>query len=597
MNHGIEVSEEKFYDNGFIFGYKKRFTNTSGRDIYYVPTVEIYLKGKADFYMIPCVNYNGNAWGEGNEPKGLTKDGNPWVFAGDRTGIPGATFTEEGGVFRALFAGNNKNSLACSCSIEYKDGGTVQRLYFGRFELPERYSGKFIYSKGVCEKPLIKAGQTQEFTYYTAEYPVETENYGYKRLIDWLLENYAEETAEMLPEEEIYDRCLFFAQSLVSRSGNDTLVDIGLWPDENDEKGFRIVTTHESGWAGHNVTLGALFIKNGLKKDDENMERTGKEILNTWLKAKYSNGLMSCHFEEHEKNGEVLDSCNLGWSAWQYLSAYRALKTADQTLANKYLCTAKGITDFFINCYDERFGIYQTIKPDGTPVIKEGMAGGSVIVAWLEMYRETKEKKYFTASEKVFSFYYEKYLKKGIAGGAALDTFCVDKESAGFLLRSALMLYHITENENYLKRAENAAYYLMTWMYYYDVIPEKNSDMDVMGFKTAGGTAVSVQHHHIDKWGAFYVADLYELAGLTKKATWSKAGKMVWEFCTQLISDGNLTVHARKRPRGAQNEAVFQCDWSGGVKNGSRNRYFNDWLIVWMNVFEMLTIDRKEERA
>ena len=47
----------------------------------------ILLCRPVDFYMIPCINYAGNFWGEGKEPKGMYRDGEPWRFAGHRCSV------------------------------------------------------------------------------------------------------------------------------------------------------------------------------------------------------------------------------------------------------------------------------------------------------------------------------------------------------------------------------------------------------------------------------------------------------------------------------------------------------------------------------
>ena len=49
---------------------------------------------KADFWMIPSVSYNGNAWGKGGEPKGAKEDGEWRTVSYRRTPIPGAMYSE-----------------------------------------------------------------------------------------------------------------------------------------------------------------------------------------------------------------------------------------------------------------------------------------------------------------------------------------------------------------------------------------------------------------------------------------------------------------------------------------------------------------------
>src|SRR5205807_2136495 len=79
--------------DGF-YTVKRVWKNCSDRVKEAVLLFEAITLFEPEFYLIPCVSYNGNQWGTGNEPKGLERDGIPWVFAYDRTGLPAATFSE-----------------------------------------------------------------------------------------------------------------------------------------------------------------------------------------------------------------------------------------------------------------------------------------------------------------------------------------------------------------------------------------------------------------------------------------------------------------------------------------------------------------------
>ena len=52
----------------------------------------------------------------------------------------------------------------------------------------------------------------------------------------------------------------------------------------------------------------------------------------------------------------------------------------------------------------------------------------------------------------------------------------------------------------------------------------------------------------------------------------------------QYMSDGNLTLHGMRRPAGAQNEAVVQCNWHGTDESKG---CLNDWLVAWVKSFQL----------
>ena len=59
---------------------------------------------RAETYLIPGTNYNGNRFGDNvNLPQGWERDGEPWIFAYDRSSIPSCTISENEDKVFALF--------------------------------------------------------------------------------------------------------------------------------------------------------------------------------------------------------------------------------------------------------------------------------------------------------------------------------------------------------------------------------------------------------------------------------------------------------------------------------------------------------------
>lgn len=250
-----------------------------------------------------------------------------------------------------------------------------------------------------------------------------------------------------------------------------------------------------------------------------------------------------------------------------------------------YLKTAKGILDFFINHYNLSNGFPQMITPDGTIIKSEGMAGTMLMLGMLLYGMATGDKNYIEVGKKTFDYYYDHYLAQNLAAGAALDTCCVDKESAGPVLRAALMLERLTGEYTYLEKAENIACYLQTWMFYYDIKFPKGCDADRIELRTTGATSVSVQHHHLDCWALFYVPDMIYLADKTGNTCWQKAADHLYAFSISFISDGTLKLHGMQRPVGGQNEGVFHCSWGSPQEKAGD---MNDWLVSWVKTYQLI---------
>ena len=116
-------------------------------------------------YLIPGVNYNGNAfvqaiagdqhnpdraaaWAAPDIPTGWEKGGEPWIFAYDRSGIPSCTVSENKEQVFALFASvDDTASHVSSCSMEKKADGSFRHLiYWPVTEAPVSYTDKRKFS-------------------------------------------------------------------------------------------------------------------------------------------------------------------------------------------------------------------------------------------------------------------------------------------------------------------------------------------------------------------------------------------------------------------------------------------------------------------
>ena len=114
---------------------------------------------KATRYLIPGVLYNGNEFvgdfilSDGRAfatvmPNGWEKDGEPWVFAGDRSSIPGCSISENRRKAFGLFASDaDPNSITGSASLEKLPDGSFRHLiYWPTTEAPVSYTDKRKFS-------------------------------------------------------------------------------------------------------------------------------------------------------------------------------------------------------------------------------------------------------------------------------------------------------------------------------------------------------------------------------------------------------------------------------------------------------------------
>ena len=101
---GLEIRDTIQPLGNGLFGITRRLLNHCARRRSIKSIFETETAFAPTHYVIPCVNYNGNVFGNQDTPTGLERDGKPWVFAYDREGIPSCTLSENRRFGTALFA-------------------------------------------------------------------------------------------------------------------------------------------------------------------------------------------------------------------------------------------------------------------------------------------------------------------------------------------------------------------------------------------------------------------------------------------------------------------------------------------------------------
>ena len=88
------------------------------------------------------------------------------------------------------------------------------------------------------------------------------------------------------------------------------------------------------------------------------------------------------------------DICNYGWAGAEAVRSYALLKSLGIS-RERYLEFAVRLCDFFVEHYDERdgFGIRWDMQGNRADS-GSNTSGGFMIMALIELYRETREKKY-----------------------------------------------------------------------------------------------------------------------------------------------------------------------------------------------------------
>lgn len=588
--YAVDLAVEQQSDSHFRC--RMAWTNRTDVPRRWQGAVTIRAAFDAARYLIPCVSMDGNRWGAGLEPKGLTRDGARWIFAYDRTAIPACTVVESADFASSLFAADcDADSLASSCCVYVEDGRYHQQLWYPVREAPVTYSGRDKYAEGYETWRTIAPGETVTLTFHLVVSRPRWANFGICDTLDAALRLFPGEPADAPDPDALWRDSIAFARSLITHyaCADGTKKKgfiIGFTPTEGGGFAYRGDNCFELGWCGQNVLFSRMLIEDYRRTGNRQNLDEALEILDTRVASCTAPcGLLAAQLRHCENlPAASADTCNMGYGAYELIRVWRALRRLGIDRP-AYLAAARGLCDFFVEHYSPACGFGKQWRLDGTCLDAGGTIGAFVILPMCELYRETGETKYLDVAKRALDFYAARDLAQFVCTAGALDTCCVDKETSTPLLIAGLQLHELTGERRWLTIAEQAAYYFTSWMFHYQPLYPADCDISRLGVRVKGMTAVSVQHHHLDEYGLLLVPYLRKLADRTGDARWRTRADWMWRGANQYVSDGTLTLHGRRRAPGAQNEALFHCRW--GFSQGFGRGDINDWLVAWPCAFRL----------
>lgn len=580
----VEMTVEQV--NETLFRVRRSWQNTADRKRRIQTAFRVRPCFAVEHYLIPCVNINGNPFGEGGEPKGLKRDGKKWIFSYDRVAVPACTMTENRELAVGLFASDeDAGSLQSSCSISEENGTWYQELLHPVIEAPVTYSGRDAYGPGYETWLELEPGECFSCTMYLCVSKPRWENYGICDVLDAALTLCCGSDPEVPTNREVWARSICFAKSLISEYEGKKGFIIGYLPDGAGGFAYRRDECFELAWCGQNILFCRMLVEDYIRYGHRDSLEQALEILDTRVEScTAASGLLAAQLRDYKDlNHACADTCNMGYGAYELLRVYARLREIGVDKPT-YLQAAQGLCDFFCGHFSEEHGFGKLWRLDGVCLETGGTIGAFVIPALVKCYELTGAERYLTLAEAAMKFYVERDLDGFCCTAGALDTCCVDKETSAPFLMSAVLLYRLTGKPIYLEYGTKAAYYFTSWMFHYEPVYGEETEIAQYGVCVRGLTSVSAQHHHLDMYAGIVVPYLWQLAEYTGDERWRIRADMMWRAVLQYIGDGERRIHGVIRPMGSQNEALFHCRW--GFETGTRGQ-LNDWLVAWPCAFRL----------
>jgi hypothetical protein len=548
-----------------------------------------------EFWMVPAVNYNGNGFGKTGDDHsiwrseeeyfGMGEGNEPWIYAAHRCSAPAATYSEGLGYCVALMGDANDN---VSCSIWKSEQCTYQTLYWPVAEGPRVLRGGG-WGEGYRETMPART----EFKAYIILKKITAGKQGYDSLLDFAWRKFAVIPEQERSDEEIWNLSIAYAKSLWE-TAEDGFYGFNLGHTlNNKEKIWAKVKEHkyEIGWCGQNGSLANSMLIQYIRKQDHEALEQGLSVLDSWAGyAPLSSGVFRTHMDSTTGGTErdiVADACNMGTAAIQFFHAAELVKRCNVERPI-YLQTALNICDFAVKAQKENGMFAKSWNFDGTVAQQNGTVGCFLVPPLVKAWKLTTDQKYLDAALRAYEYYRKELLETGYTTAGALDTFCVDKESAMPLLAAGLDLYDATGQEEYKTDAIRAAWYLSTWQWHYNTKFPEGSILSELGYKTCGTTSVSTAHHHLDAYALYYYKALLRLEAVTGNPQWAERAKAIFNNSSQMISDGTLEIMGKVRPAGSQDEGIYHTCWG-------REFAVSQWLVAWPCALRLEAMWKDEE--
>ncbi len=549
-------------------------------------------------YNIPCVNYGGNERSGGKEQRGCELDGERWIYAYDRIGIPSCTIAENDEVVSAFFASEkDADSLRSSAAMDRHDDMTMShRIYYPVTEAPYSYTDHDVMTPRYDEYITLKPGECFSVSSFIFVGVPKWKNYGVASVLDAALDLFDNLHQTPLPPELVYETSIAWSDYLLDEVGGAKMFRNLM---RHSKVGTGLVTPHqiyEAGWSGQCMQQARMFILEYKRSGEKRFLDDGLSCFDAWVKTQQECGLFPTNYARFLSGNYVPnDVCNYSWGVIEMSRTYTLLKSLGIDRP-QYIDFARRVLDFLASQYNDEdgFGLLYTIF--GEKVKGGGSIGGFAIMALVEFYKVTGESSYLELAERAYKMYGERDLDDFICTAGAIDCACIDKETAYPFIYSALELYEITKKDIYFEYAQKAAYYFFSWAYHYDALYDEDSDFTKYGYYTSGGTAVSTQHHAIDPWGEIAVPDFVKIGKLTGDDKWLKRAKMMWNNATLCINterEGKMML-GHMRPFGCQSEAFFGCRWTKVSYNADceHRGHLNDIFVGWVAAYRLSALER-----
>ncbi|HEX5153195.1 MAG TPA: hypothetical protein VFW07_17210 [Parafilimonas sp.] len=211
-----------------------------------------------------------------------------------------------------------------------------------------------------------------------------------------------------------------------------------------------------------------------------------------------------------------------------------------------------------------KYGQYgQFINVDNLEMDINGSSAGGYAGAGLALASVYfNDKKYLETAETSTRYYYDNHFLKGYAGGSPAEILqAPDSESLANMLEACMILFDVTQNQEWIEKATFIAHYLSTFMVSYDYQFPTGSAMQKAGTHAAGSLMASAQNNHSAP--GYYILPGDMMLKLYRATGNEKIAALYKDQTHNVIQYVGAPYNPLRKPNGFVTERVQISDWEG----------------------------------